>query len=338
MKRFVNALRNVFFLIILIVISITANAQLIVESSEWLNQMNLSGSLPPKLLSTRTAVFYHYNLSEKELNTAQEYFQRTGIDAVVYMETDMLLANADAIRAFSDYLEKREVVNIIFLEKDATQYRVVITSFNGKESVIEKDQAAWSVMNVNFTEAMKTVYRTAANSLKKQNMLINDLPETDYSINFILGKRNDFFAMDLKVDMLAVPKTGVTEIDSKLEAFFQANYPLKYKMTEPGISDKDLRKQGYLYVIRFVYARGVTAKKLLGYDLTKAESAYTSVTYPNGQAVLKNLPAHDKIFKMYFKHIDSGNVFLGTKWDADVTWEEALQNQIKGMKAEFKLP
>jgi hypothetical protein len=30
-------------------------------------------------------------------------------------------------------------------------------------------------------------------------------------------------------------------------------------------------------------------------------------------------------------------VFLGTKWDADLTWEEALLNQINGMKAELRL-
>lgn len=313
-------------------------AQMTTSSAQWLNQLNLNGPLPEKLLSTRSAVFYQYGLTEKELNTAQEYFKKTGVDAVIYLEMDMLLANTDAIRAHADYLTKREIANLIFLDTDASQYRVIVTSYSGKETVIEKGQQAWSVQNANFTEAVKTLYRTAANSLKKQNMLINDFPELEYAINFILGKRNDFFAMDLKVDMLAVPKTGDEAIDAKLTEYFQANYPLKYKLTEPGISDKDLRKQGYLYVVRFVYARGITVKRLLGYDLTKAESAYTSVTFPAGVSVLKNIPANEKIFKVYFKHIDSGNVFLGTKWDADLTWEEALQNQIKGLKAEFKLP
>lgn len=327
-----------YLAIILMAIVAPLRAQIATSSTQWLSQLNLTGALPEKLLSTRSAVFYQYGLTEKELNTAQEYFKRTGVDAVMFLEMDMLIANNDAIRAHADYLTKREIANLVFLDMDGSKYRIIITPYSGKETVIEKEQQAWSVTNQNFSEAVKTLYRTAANSLKKQNMLINDFPEMEYAINFILGKRNEFFAMDLKVDMLAVPKTGDEAIDGKLAEYFQANYPLKFKLTEPGISDKDLRKQGYLYVVRFVYARGVTAKRLLGYDLTKAESAYTSVTFPGGVSVLKSIPANEKIFKVYFKHIDSGNVFLGTKWDADLTWEEALQNQIKGLKAEFKLP
>lgn len=329
---------TVYFFVALFTVIAPLHAQVVINSSQWINELNLTGSLPDKLLSTRSVVFYQFGLTEHELNKVQEYFKRTGVDAVVYMELDMLLANVDAVRAHADYLNKREVANLIFLDKVETQYRIVVTTFSGKETVLEKGQNAWQATNTNLEEAVKTLYRTAANSLKKQNMLINDFPEMEYSINFILGKRNDFFAMDLKVDMLAVPKTGDDMIDQQLAAYFQQNYPLKHKLTEPGLSDKELRKQGYLYVVRLVCARGVTVKKLLGYDLTKAESAYTSVTYPEGAAVLKSIPASQKIFKAYFKHIDSGNVFLGTKWDADLTWQEALRNQINGLKLEFKLP
>ena len=104
-------------------------------------------------------------------------------------------------------------------------------------------------------------------------------------------------------------------------------------MTEPGIPEKELRKQGQLYVLGFIHARGSVAKELLGYDMTKSESALLSVTFPDGQQQLKNIPSNTPVFKFYFKHIDSGNVFLGTKWDADVTWQQALINHIRGMKA-----
>ena len=90
-------------------------------------------------------------------------------------------------------------------------------------------------------------------------------------------------------------------------------------------------------MLGFVYTRGAVAKELLGYDMTKAESAILSVIYPDGQQQLKNIPANTPVFKFYFKHIDSGNVFLGTKWDADVTWQQALINQIRGMKTELRI-
>ena len=33
----------------------------------------------------------------------------------------------------------------------------------------------------------------------------------------------------------------------------------------------------------------------------------------------------------------NGNVYFGTKWDADTTWQQALLNQIRGMNAELRL-
>jgi hypothetical protein len=117
-----------------------------------------------------------------------------------------------------------------------------------------------------------------------------------------------------------------------------ANYPLKYKITEPGISEQELRKKGSMYVLCYVYSRGSVAKKLLGYDNSKSETALVSMMYPdNGQPQLKNIPAEAFVYKFYIKHIDSGNVFLGTKWDADTTWDQALKNQIRGFKTELKL-
>ncbi|HEY3402807.1 MAG TPA: hypothetical protein VGK59_05425 [Ohtaekwangia sp.] len=328
-------MRFLFFLLLFYTSS--APAQLLDEEKNLVSQLNLSGGLPEKLLSTRTAVFHSYTFTPKELNDAQGYFQRSGIDALVYFETDRLIANADVTRTFSDYLLKREIANLIFLEKTESDYRIVITLFNGKESVVDPKQNAWTVSNTVFTEILKTVYRTTANQLKKQNMLVNDVPETDIQVNPILGKRNEFFAMDLKVDMLSVPKTGDPVIDQQLDEYFKANYPLKYKLTEPGLSDKELRKQGYLYVLRFIHTRGIAARELLGYNMTKSESALASVTYPNGQSVLKNIPSNTVIYKAYFKHIDSGNVFLGTKWDADISWDAALRNHIQGLKLEFRL-
>jgi hypothetical protein len=92
-----------------------------------------------------------------------------------------------------------------------------------------------------------------------------------------------------------------------------------------------------LYVVCFVHTRGAIARELLGYDMSKSESAIVSVTYPDNQQQLKNISSNTTVFKFYFKHIDSGNVFFGTKWDADLTWQQALINQLKGMKTELRL-
>jgi hypothetical protein len=312
-------------------------AQVSLSPKEWVEQLNLKGGLPEKLLSTRSVVFYTYTLTTKEMEDVQKSFQRTGIDAIVYFELDKLMASRDITKAFAKYLEDRDVANLVFIEKGETDFRLSVTSFSKKETVIEKQQNAWSVSNRVLTETLKELYRIAANQQKKQNLLINDVAETDLPINPILGRRNEFYAADLKVDPLAVPKTGDEAIDKQLEEIFATNYPLKYKLTEPGLSEKELRKQGSLYILCYVYVRGGVAKRLLGYDMSKSESALVSVTYPNGQQQIKNIPSDTPVFKFYFKHIDSGNVFFGNKWDADLTWQQALLNQIKGMKAELRI-
>lgn len=328
-------IRWVYF--ILLLSSLSLRAQFVTESKQWIELLDLKGGFPDKLLSTRTAVFYDYTLTEKEIKDTQEYFQRTGIDGVVYFEIDMLTAGKDVARAFGDYLLKREITNIAFVEKGESGYRVTITIFNGKESVIDNMQKAWSSSSSILTEALKDLYRTASSQQKKQNLLINDQAETSLMINPILGKRNEFYAIDAKVDPLAVPKTGDETVDKALEEIFNANYSLKFKMTDPGMSEKDMRKQGLLYVLCVVKTRDGVAKELLGYDMSKSESALVSVTYPSMQQQLKNIPANTQVYKFYFKHIDSQNVFLGTKWDADLTWQEALLNQLRGMKSELRL-
>jgi len=327
---------RIFFLLVLLGYH-PVICQLVIPVKTLIGELNHQGGLPAKLLGTRTAVLHHYNVTAKELQEVQLSFQRTGIDAIIYFELDMVFASKDVSKAFDLYLTKREIANLVFLEKDHQGYRLTITPFNGKDNIIEAKQAAWSTSNTLLSEALKTLYQTAANQQKKENLLVNDAPETDANINFILGKRNEFYATDLKVDPLAIPKTGVEEIDQELEEIFKNNYPLKFKLTEPGLAEADLRKQGQLYVMCFLYTRGEVIKDLLGYDMTKAESAFLSVTYPEGQQQLKNIPSNAPVFKFYFKHIDSGNVFLGTKWDADVTWQQALLNHVRSMKAELRI-
>lgn len=330
------SVRIIGFALAIIAFSLSSQAQFVTADTQWVDQLDLTGGLPEKLLSTRSAVFYDYALSAKELKEMQDYFQRTGIDAVVYFELDMLVAGKDVIRAFANYLTRREVVNLFFVEKNESDFRMTCTLFNGKENVVDLSQKAWSVSNTVFLEMIKALYRQAS-AQPRQNLLVNPEPETGLSINPISGKRNEFYAIDAKVDPLAVPMTGDPAVDAELGKIFADNYSLKYKLTPAGTSEKDLRKQGLLYVVCVIRTRDAIAKELLGYELKGSETEFISTTYPDATPQAKNIPANTPVYKFYFKHIDSGNAFLGTKWDADETWQQALLNQLRGMKAELRL-
>ena len=56
-----------------------------------------------------------------------------------------------------------------------------------------------------------------------------------------------------------------------------------------------------------------------------------SVVYSSDQMQLKTIPADERVYKFYFKQLQNGNIFLGTKWDADPSWMQALINQVRGM-------
>ncbi|HEY0770965.1 MAG TPA: hypothetical protein VGD31_11595 [Sphingobacteriaceae bacterium] len=313
-------------------------AQLPLDESQFYARIKPGTVLPEKLLASKTAVFYPYTMTQKDLALAQQYFQRAGIDAVVYLESDLLMAGRDVSVNMAQYLNAREIANLIVFQKTEGQYKLTLFEYNRKANFIEADAPTWVNQNRVLEEILKTLYLAASNGgLKRENNLINDVAESGSVINAIEGRRNEFYAIDLKVDPLAVPKFGDEALDKQLEEIMKA-YPFKYTLTDAGLSEAELRKQGYLFVLRFVKARAKVAKQVLGYDVTKAESAIVSISYTGDQPELRNISVNADVYKYYFKHIDSGNVYLGTKWDADEYWQQAIVNQLRGMKIELKIP
>ncbi len=312
-------------------------SQLPINEQQFYSRLKPGAALPEKLLSTRTAVFHPYTITAKELALVQESFQKTGVDAVAYFENDLLTAGRDVSVAMARYLLAREITNLVLILTKDDGYHFYITTFNNQADFVSPDQPAWIVINPSLEDLLRNIYRTASNGLKRENFLINDFPETGLSINPITGRRGEYYAVDLKVDPLAVPKFGDPDMDRELEEIMKS-YPFKYTLTEAPLSENELRRQGSLFVLRFVHARAKMAKDLFGYNTTEAETAVVSITYPDNQPQVKNISANAEVYKFYFKHIDSDNVYLGTKWDAETTWQQALINQLKGMKAEMKIP
>lgn len=328
-------MRLLLFFALVLCTSIVS-AQLPMNELEFLSRLKPDGPMPQNLLTTRTAVFYPFTMSMKELETIQLSFQKSGIDAVAYFENDYLTAGRDVSMSTAQYLISREIANICLATKNQEGYSISFFEFNKKANFVEQGQPAWIGKDRSLDELLSKIYRNASYTLKKENYLINDYPETGLTINPIHGQRNEFFAVDLKVDPLAVPKFGNPEMDKELEEIMKM-YPYKYTLTDPNLSESELRKQGLLFVLRFVHARDKVAKGVMGYDMTKSESGIVSITYPDNQPQLKNIHANTEVYKFYFKHIDSGNIYLGNKWDADLTWQQALLNQLKGFKYELKI-
>jgi hypothetical protein len=305
--------------------------------SVLVSKLKLTDAVPPELLASRTVVLFDVSYSKPELEQIQKIFAQTGIDAEAYIEEDVALAGKDVTHAYANYFLTRDIRYILFLDKPAGRYRMTVAPFNKTSAIINESESAWSVSDSDLNEMLMTAYRNSWISQKKQNLLVNEIPEMNVTVNPFSGNRSEFFAIDLKVDMLAVPFFNNANADSTLVRVMKENYPFKFKLIQSVADEQELKKKGFIFVLCMIKTRGIAAKQLLGYDKGKSESAYVSTTYPNGQAQLKAIPAETPVYKFYVKHINSGNIFLGTKWDADTTWEQALKNHIKGLKAELRI-
>ncbi|HEY5691607.1 MAG TPA: hypothetical protein VIS49_09135 [Cyclobacteriaceae bacterium] len=323
-----------FVLVGLLLVSFTAPGQHSVDPIY--SKLALTDNVPDQLLAKRSCVFYNSGINDEALELIQKTFQNTGIDAVAYFKKELVFAGLEVTDKIMDYLIKREIDFIILIIQSENKYSFTITPFNGKQDFVNEGQPAWSVVSANPNDALQTIYRTAVNNQPIKNLLINSYPERNFPTKIIEGRRSDFFAIDLKVDRLAVPWFKEANKDTLLVNFFKDNYPFQYGMVEPGLDKRELRNKGFHYILHYLHTEGAIAKDILGYQTPSSESAITSVTYPNGEIKLKTLSAETPIYKFYLKHLESGNVFLGTKWDADVTWLDALRNQIKGFKSELK--
>ena len=295
------------------------------------------GPIPDDLLATKTIALYDPSFTIKELEQIQAGFERTGVDAVLYYPLDLPMCNRDVQRVFTEYLSKREIKYLAFLQKKPSGMEFIITAFNGTKELMKEGQPAWLMTGKTIVEILMDLYSTALNSQKRGNMLVSPTPEFDLKLHFIKGTRGEYFALDLKVDKLAIVKFGDEQMDKSLEEIFKNHYPFSYQFFEPGTEETAIRQKGFLLVLSFIHTRGFPAMELLDYNMSKAGSAITSVTYSNGQMQLKTNAADEAVYKFYFKQLENSNIYLGTKWDADPNWQQALINQIKGMKAEMRI-
>lgn len=310
-------------------------AQTSPEEAGLLAGLSSSVTAPDGLLAKRAVVLYQLAYTEEELNQMQTFFQQTGIDAIAYFETDRVLAGPDLTKAFADYFNTRNVSFFVFAQKESGRFRLVIIPFSKSVDLIAKGASQWVMENTSLRELLQNVYRSLVSSQKRQNFLINDLPERDIPVKNFTGRRYESFSKEATYFKVAIPRMASADDNQRLEELLRQGPALKFDLVPADMSERELNNRGYIFILRFVRAKGSVAKEILGYE-KKVEQTYASVAASPDGFQLKTLPASESVFKFYFKHIEYGNIYLGTRWDADTSWEAALHNHLQAMKAEIK--
>lgn len=297
-------------------------AQCLPDTEEaFFQRFTIVSQMPERLLSGRSLLFYSNTLSQKELVRIQESFAAIGIDAVLAIEIEKLLGGHDVKKDLFEAIQKREISNLVFIQKNQKGYRCMMTKFNQKFSFVTTKQPAWQLDKSALGELLLQLSRDAQNTLTKQNFLVNDQPETELKMSIIHGSRIESLSADLRVDKLAVRLSDRVEDNESLKNAL-SSYPFKVEFLDDSISDAELRLKGFWYVLQSVHLPEKQARELLGYTTTKG---------------LNNNFDNRSVYKFYFKKLEFNNVYLGKEWDAASTWQEALQNLLANLRKELNL-
>jgi len=317
------------------ILPLVAGAQLAHTPESIIKNLALTNVVPDGLLAQRSIIIFDNTISTKDLEETQKAFQQTGIDAVAYFESNRVLAGADLQQAFVKYLSTRNISFLILFTKSASTYSLTFFRLNGKANLFDAGSAGWQQSHTSLKELLLTVFRFAVSNQKKQNLLINDFPETGNAFKYFDGRRNEVYTSLVKSFKVAVPSMGNEKADEQLDQILKEHLPLKYEIVNADVSEADLETKGFKTIVRFVRTTGIIAREILEYDNSKTGTALASAAIVNNEAQLKTIPANATIYKFYVKQLEYGNLFLGNKWDADTEWQQALINHLYLMRQQL---
>lgn len=355
--------KSLFLVISIMGVCIASTAQHVHSDLLKRTYLEYVNNLPKYLISTKSAVVLiapNREAAEKMAEEAHPTFVKSGIDAVAYYHVDDLFASDKVAESIIGLLKKREIKYAIVLQKEGGTFTLVITAMDDGADYIKQGKKAWKMTNPDLSVITNAIYGQAY-SMERQNFLVIDHPEfTPLNVK-LKGRRYEAYRPDLKSEKLAIRyfkklvfpdsimstneaekiKEYITsrnaEIDQQnlqLQKSF-ANYTYPHEFVDATMSDKELNDKGLRYVVESVHTTNSSVRAILGFSEKTDVTEYVSVNMSNGQGSIKRIPSKDVVYKYYVHHIPSGSNYLGTKWDADVLWEQALQNYLQLMRAEI---
>jgi len=303
--------------------------------------------------------------------SAHEVFRETGIDAVAYYFMEDVISGLEARQSFAADMKSRGIELLIILSdiqlkiknKETRRYVILVTEFNGEPTLMSNGQRAWKTQNKDLDKCLSKISKSASKQrLVNENLLIVDYPEIFRDIDIIKGRRTESYSNSLNVDKVAftsfpmaiIPKdrpggiinnniakegnnanAQATANNKKLEQILQT-YPFVYGITDAHPDEQALLNQGYQYVTYPLHTTGMGIRYMLDYEIEEGVSDFITVKQKDGKTTLRNIPTEAPVYKYYLKHLSTKDVYVGSRWDADETWIEALGNFISNVKKDFK--
>lgn len=333
-------------------------------------------NLPKYLLSKKSVVIIDAPMSRKDARLRSDwkelarsvhiYFRKMNIDAIAYYHIDDLFAGVDPNLQFSSLLTKRQFKYVILVKEEVLpssepKYTITVTPYNNEASIISQYQNAWKIEGSDLKQVLIEMAKDVIRGeMKMSNYLIPEDPEFFETTKIIKGKRIPTYATDLKVETLVVPRfqkfivedpskvddsylakvkafnDNIDRKNQKLEQIMESYKPLKYQLSDV-YDSKALYNDGHQFVLNHISSTGQNIKQTLGYKFEPNETDYVTLKANGSSSMVYPLPAEAAVTKYYVKHVFTNAVYTGLNWDADLTWEESLQNFIFHMKDILKV-
>ncbi|MCG8475583.1 MAG: hypothetical protein MI784_08930 [Cytophagales bacterium] len=326
--------------------------------------LNYGSEFPKDIRSSRSAVLVQVEDKRTEQRsdwkkTASELhplLRELFIDPVAYFYADDFFAGVRPLFERAYMLRNRRISNLLFLKQTVggggeKRYQLIVSSFNGKRSLVSQGQGAYYFEASDLPALMEQV-NLDLNKTNPSigNHLILDRPE--YFDPQVYAKAQIFqsYNQNLKSGQLGVPEFKAWELpdnipantvnselknqverenqrriqeQNQLDTLLAQEYPFAYAWVaydQFRKTEEKIRKKGSSFVLLCLHDSEASIKSFLNWK-------------EKGEA--KPPVSTEKVYKFYVKHLKSGRLYTGKKWDGGRTKPEALRHFIRNLKAGF---
>ncbi|MEP1096767.1 MAG: hypothetical protein ABJG78_16740 [Cyclobacteriaceae bacterium] len=324
--------------------------------------LEVGNHIPSDLNTTRTAVFIDVAPTKtsflmegnwKEFSSeVHRYLYKMGIDVVMYINNTDFLAGNSSRNFYQRILTTRNIKNLIFVTKTHSEVEILCSPYDGQPSLIANNQKVFRKSSPSLNRLMldfgREVKRTE-NAM--QNFLIPNKPTFLNALAIVQNSNLKNYPGQIRRTKLAVEKfakispmaSASDEVKSKIESYnlqveaknreleeLLKDFPYEIDFVDY-MSDEDLLRRRYQFILRNIYASGESIKAMLKYKDAPSDAGYVSVipVMPDNTTI-KTFSRKTLLHKFYIRQNIAKNVYVG-EWDADETWQEALTNYFGNM-------
>lgn len=329
---------------------------------------NRSLSIPAGVNSQRSAVIFSVPDEVGDVRKVGDYeafieqahraFTTMKIDAVLYLNNHLFSASTASKKAYIKLFNKRKVKSLIFLSKSNDGYEVMIAPYSGDEQLIKAGADVFFHQETQLSNLMLTLGKEIRRAEQQQlNFLIPEKPNYLDGVSIVENTLLQNYPGILRRSKLAIERfalldtvnvapeslqkiqvynQAIRQKNEELESIVASFYPYEWEMIDY-LEDEQLKRKRYQFVLRSISGPAKSVRRMLDYKALDSETAFASVipVMPDQQRV-KTLAENAQVHKFFIRQNISKNVHVG-EWDADETWQDALNNMIGNLIQELNV-